>query len=72
MNENKKEIRNAETNRDDRIEDVSKVFKELFMTDELLDLEKEIRREFPEYDPDHVMTPEEEKRFRREVLETFD
>ena len=71
MSKNEKEIRNEETNCDDRIEDVSKVFKELFMTDDLLELEKEIRREFPEFDPDHVMTPEEEKKFRSEILETF-
>ena len=45
MSENEKEIRSEETNCDDRIEDVSKVFKELFMTDDLLELEKEIRRE---------------------------
>lgn len=72
MSENEKEIRNEETNCADIIEDVSKVFKELFMTEELFELEKEIRREFPEYDPDHVMTPEEEERFWREILETFD
>ena len=65
--ESKEEIRNEETNSDDRIEDVSKVFKELFMTDELLELKKEIRRKYPEYDPCHVMTPEEVARFMEEA-----
>lgn len=72
MSENEKEIRNEETNCDDRIEDVSKVFKELFMTDDLLELEKEIRREFPEFDPDHVMILEEDERSWREILEVID
>ena len=65
--ESREEIKNEETNSDDRIEDVSKVFKELFMTDELLELKKEIRRKYPEYDPYHVMTPEEVARFMEEA-----
>ncbi|MCI6561021.1 MAG: hypothetical protein MR434_06385 [Ruminococcus sp.] len=45
---------------------------ELFMTDDLLELQKEIRREFSEFDTDHVMTPEEDERCWREILEVID
>ena len=75
MSENEKEIKNEEANcceetsGNSMIEDISLVFKELFMTDELLELEKEIRRKYPEYDPDHVMTPEEEETCMSEILD---
>ena len=75
---NEKEIKNEEANCCEEIycnpmiDEISLVYKELFMTDELLELEREVKRKYPEFDPDHVMTPEEEERFWSEILESLD